>query len=80
MLSQHEFCQTQLIEIVLAYLFFWLYDHCKVFNFPVEKLVENWHLEPISDEDLMGLEIRQRCISNYLQMTVVHLPKYAVSL
>ena len=23
----------------------------------------------------MGLEIRQRCISNYLQMTVVHLPK-----
>ena len=79
MLSQHEFCQTQLIEIVLAYFFFWLYDHCKVF-FPVEKIVENWHLEPISDEDLMGLEIRQRCISNYLQMTVVHLPKYAVSL
>jgi len=37
----------------------------------VEKLVENWHLEPISDEDLMGLEIRQRQHMNVDELRVV---------
>ena len=79
MLSQHEFCQTQLVEITLSFSFSGNTIIAKFF-FPVKMIVASWHLEPISDEDLMGLEIRQRCISNYLQMTVVHLPKYAVSL
>merc|ERR1711973_165193 len=37
----------------------------------VEKIVENWHLEPISDEDLMGLEIRQRQHMNVDELRVV---------